>query len=325
MPDFNEIVKEIKRSLSGFDKSIPALQDKLFKEVLSEIKRLDTKGDKIAVTVKNLSILNSIKNKLNRIILNPEYRQEIKSFVQSFNTVYDLQFEYWKTIEKTFKPRPLLKAIRNQAITDTFQSLTTQGISANVSDAIIGILRTNVTSGGSYKDLAEQLRQSLVNTPESKGILDRYVKTVANDSIQQFNRQYTQIVSSDLGYTWFRYMNTDIETTRCFCDAMTDKNYFHISEVPSLLEGKGLKCHGEPVSMYKKTGMPYGMIDGTNAENFFIRAGGWNCRHSIHPVAQRQVPGNVREEVFATTAFKAWATINPISIEVGKKLYNAGK
>jgi len=299
LPDFNKIIKEIKRSLSGFDKSIPALQSRLFKELIVEIKRLDTKGDKIAVTVKNLSILTSIKNKLNRIILNKEYVSEIKDFAKSFNEVYKLQFEYWKSIEKTFKPRPLLKAIRNQAITDTVQSLTSQGISANVSDAIIGILRTNITSSGSYAALAEQLRQSLTNTPQSKGILDRYVKTVANDSINQFNRQYTQIVSNDLGYSWFRYMNTDIETTRCFCDKMTDKNYFHVSEVPEMLKGMG--C-----DIYKKTGLPYGMIDGTNAENFFIRAGGWNCRHSIQPVAERQVPGNLREAVFATKEYKAW-------------------
>lgn len=304
--NYNDILRVIKKSLSKFDKSIPALQDKLFKEMLTEIKRLDTKGDKISVTVKNLSILTSIKNKLNRLILNKEYVAEIKEFAKAFNTVYSMQFDYWRGIEKKFKPKPLLKAIRNQAINDAVLSLTSQGISANVSDAIIGILRTNITAGGSYADLAEQLRQSLINTPESKGILDRYVKTVANDSIQQFNRQYTQIVSNDLGYTWFRYMNTDIETTRCFCDAMTDKNYFHISEVPGLLEGKGLKCEGEPVPMYKKTGLPYGMIEGTNAENFFIRAGGWNCRHSINPVAERQVPGNIREAVFATPEYKAW-------------------
>lgn len=303
MPDFNKIIREIKRSLSKFDKSIPALQSVLYKEMIQQIKRLETKGDKISITVKNLSILASIKNKLNRLILNKEYTAEIKEFAASFNTVYRLQFEYWKAVEKSFKPKPLLKAIRNQAITDAVTSLTSQGISANVSDNIIGILRTNITSGGSYSALAEQLRQSLVNTPESKGILDRYVKTVANDSIQQFNRQYTQIVSSDLGYTWFRYMNTDIETTRCFCDRMTDKNYFHISEVPEML--KGLGC-----DIYKKTGLPYGMIDGTNAENFFIRAGGWNCRHSIHPVAERQVPGNIREAVFATPAYKKWKLVN---------------
>jgi len=306
LPDFNDIVKTIKKSLSRFDKSIPDLQDRLYKEMLNEIKRLDTKGDKISVTVKNLSILTSIKNKLNRLILNKEYTDQIKDFAKSFNDVYALQFEYWKSIEKTFKPKPLLKAIRNQAITDTVKSLTTQGISANVSDAIIGILRQNITAGGSYKDLSEQLRQSLTNTPESKGILDRYVKTVANDSINQFSRSYTNIVSNDLGYQFYRYMNTDIDTTRCWCNAMTDLNYFHISEVPDLLLGKGLKCDGESVPIYKKTGLPYGMIEGTNPENVFIRAGGWNCRHSIQPVAVRQVPKDIRDRIYGSSNYQEW-------------------
>lgn len=298
----NKILKTILKSLRKLDKSIPGLQSLLYKELLTEIKRLDTKNDKIQATVKNLSILTSIKNKLNRLILNDDYKAEIKEFAKAFNTVYNLQFEYWKSIEATFKPRPLLKAIRNQAIQDVVQQLTTQGISANVSDNIIGILRTNITAGGSYADLAEQLRQSLTNTAESKGILDRYVKTVAHDSITQFSRQYTQIVSNDLGYEWYRYMNSDIETTRCFCDMMTDKDYFHVSEVPKMLEGMG--C-----DIYKKTGLPHGMIAGTNAENFFIRAGGWNCGHSIQPVAERQVPAAVREAAYATAEYKSWKAV----------------
>ena len=114
------------------------------------------------------------------------------------------------------------------------------------------------------------------------------------------------LVSSDLGYEWYRYMNSDIETTRCFCDAMTDKDYFHISEVPGLLKGKGLRCDGEPVPIYAKTGLPYGMIDGTNAENFFIRAGGWNCGHSIQPVNVRQVPANVVAAIEGTEEYKAY-------------------
>jgi len=307
---YNDIIKTITKALKGFDKSIPGLQGKLYDEMIEQIKRLDIKNGNLSVTVKNLSILNSIKGKLNRIILNPEYKGEIKAFLTSFNDVYKLQFEYWKGIEAKFTPRPLLKAIRNQAIADTAASLTTQGISANVSDNIIGILRTNITSGGSYASLAEQLRQSLVNTPESKGILDRYVKTVASDSINQFSRSYTSIVASDLGYEFYRYMNSDIETTRCWCNAMTDLDFFHVSELPALLKGEGLKCDGESVAIYKKTGLPYGMIDGTNVENVFVRAGGYNCRHSIQPVNIRQVPKAVQDRVFNSLAYKAWKAAN---------------
>jgi len=305
---FNDISKEINKALEKFDKSIPGLQSELYKEMVNQIKRLDLDGEKIKSTVKNLSILASIKNKLNRLILNKDYITEVKDFAKTFNQVFALQSEYWKSVEKTFKPRPLLKAIRNQAITDTVSSLTSSGISANVSDAITGILRQNITSGGSYADLAAQLRESLVNT-QTKGILDRYVKQVTKDGINQFNRQYTQIVSSDLGYEWYRYMNSDIDTTRCFCDAMTDKDFFHISEVPKLLKGQGLLCDGQPVKMYKRTGLPHGMIDGTNAENFFIRAGGWNCGHSIQPVNQRQVPENIKTAIYATAEYKTFKAL----------------
>lgn len=303
---YNDIIKRITKALKTFDKSIPGLQGQLYKEMLEQIKRLDTKDGRVAVTVKNLSILNSIKNKLNKIILNKEYTGEVKDFAKTFNEVYKMQGEYWKGIESKFKPRTLLKAIRNQAITDTVASLTDSGISANISDALINILRTNITSGGSYSDLAGQLLESLINTPSSKGILDRYVKQITTDGLHQFNRQYTQIVSADLGYEWYRYMNTDIETTRCWCDAMTDKDFFHVSELPELIKGHGLKCHGEPVPIYKKTGLPYGMIEGTNAENVFIRAGGWNCRHSIQPVNIRQVPANVVAQVEQTAAYKRY-------------------
>lgn len=314
MPDFRDITKTIDQAVARFDKSIPGLQSELYKEMLAQIKRLDLNGTKIKTTVKNLSILASIKNKLNRLILNKDYISEVKEFAKTFNEVFRLQNDYWKSVESQFKPKPLLKAIRNQAITDTVQSLTQSGISANISDALTGILRQNITAGGSYADLAGQLRESLMNT-ETKGLLDRYTKQVTTDSINQFNRQYTQIVSSDLGYEWYRYMNSEIDTSRPFCQAMVENNpYFHVSQIPELLDGKYLGQRmtytdnfgegNKNVEIYKKTGLPGGMISGTNADNFFIRAGGWNCGHSIQPVAERQVPKDIRGKIEATIEYK---------------------
>ena len=312
---YSDITKRIKQALSKFDKSIPGLQGKVYAEMLEQVKRLDISDGRIAVTVKNLSILNSIKGKLNRIILNDEYRGEIKDFAKAFNDVYKLQAEYWRGIESTFKPRPLLKAIRNQSITDVVKGLT-DGIGANVSDALINILRTNITAGGSYAELSNQLRESLTRTPASDGILDRYLKTTTITSINQFNRQYTNLVSSDLGYEWFRYANTEIQTSRGFCQSMCEHRYFHISQVPELLQGKYLGQRmkyqdnetGETktVEIYKRTGLPYGFIEGTNADNFFTNAGGWNCGHSIQSVNERQVPAAVVAEVEATAEYKSW-------------------
>jgi hypothetical protein len=312
-----KIADYIRRQLSRFDKSIPAMQRVMYEEILAELKRLDVRSGRIAVTVRNLSIVDSIKRKLNRLILNDEYKAQVREFARAFNEITKLQNEYWRTIEPQFKPRPLLKAIRNQAIDDVVRNMTT-GVSATISDQLTSILRTNITAGGSYADLVGQMREALTNTPETKGILDRSVRTVTQTSINQYNRQYTNIVASDLGYVWFLYANTEINTSRPFCQAMVENHrYFHISQVPDLLEGKYLGQRmrykdnktGEEktVEIYAKTGLPDGFIAGTNVDNFFTNAGGWNCGHSINPLAERQVPVAIREAVYATAAYKRWA------------------
>jgi hypothetical protein len=304
---YQEILKAMDKALRKFNRAIPTAQRSIFDAITEEVNRLELYPDgKIRPTVKNLSILNSIRNKINRVVLTDDYKKEVKDFAKSFNEITKLQNEYWKTVESTFKPRPLLKEIRKQAITDVVAKLTEAGIGANVSDRIVDILRTNITTGGSYKSLTSQLRDGLLNT-EQKGYLDRYAKQVTVDSINQYNAQYTQVVSSDLGYVWFKYDNTDIDTTRPFCDAMTDQPYFHICQVPEIL--KGHTTSGD-VPIYEKTKLPHGMIAGTNVENFFVRRGGYNCGHQIRPVAERQVPAEVKANVYSLPEYKRWAAIN---------------
>lgn len=310
---YEDILKRINQALKKFAKSIPSVQQSIYDAIIEEVNRLELSDGKIRPTVKNLSILSAIRSKINRVVLTDEYKEEVRDFARAFNDITKLQNEYWRSIEKKFTPRPLLKEIRKQAITDVVSKLTEAGIGANVSDRIIDILRTNITTGGSYKDLAKQLRDGLLNT-DQQGYLDKYAKQVTVDSINQYNAQYTQIVSSDLGYTWFKYDNTDIETTRPFCDAMTDQPYFHISQVPDILQAKDLYYIKDGVKtkvpIYDKTGLPHGMIPGTNSENFFVRRGGYNCGHQIRPVAERQVPADVKQKVFALPVYQAWARVN---------------
>lgn len=315
MPNFSDILKKIDGSIEKMNKGIPSIQRGIYDSLLEDLAKLDLQNGQIKTTVKNLSLINSIKNKLNRIILTDDYIADVKAFAKSFNEITVLQNEYWKGIEKSFKPKPLLKAIREQAISDTVQKLTEAGIGANIAEPISDILRTNITTGGSYKALTAQLRENLVNT-QTPGTLEKYIGQITTDSVNQYSNQYTQIVSSDLGYTWFKYDNTDILSTRPFCDAMTDRPYFHLSEVPSLLRAEGLtylnKKTGkrEPVPIYEKTGLPNGMIPGTDASNFFVRRGGYRCGHSIRPVNERQVPQADKDRVYATAAYKAWKGSN---------------
>lgn len=315
MADFSDILKKINDSISNLGKRVPSIQKDIYDSLQEDLRKLDLQNGQIKATVKNLSLINSIKNKLNRIILTPEYKQQVKEFAQSFNEITSLQNDYWRGIDKEFKPKPLLKAIREQAISDTVGKLTEAGIGANIAEPIADILRTNITTGGSYKDLTNQLRENLVNT-QTPGTMEKYIGQITTDAVNQYSNQYTQIISNDLGYEWFKYDNTDILTTRHFCDAMTDRPYFHITEVPALLRAEGLtylnKKTGDrkSVEIYEKTGLPYGMIPGTDASNFFIRRGGYRCGHSIRPVNERQVPQADKDRVFVTSAYIAWKNAN---------------
>ena len=247
MADFSDILEKINDSISNMNKRIPSIQKDIYDSLQEDLRNLDLQDGRIKATVKNLSLINSIKNKLNRIILTDDYKAEVKQFAKSFNEISSLQQDFWRGIDKEFKPKSILKAIREQAISDTVGKLTEAGIGANIAEPIADILRTNITTGGSYKALTEQLRENLVNT-QTPGTMEKYVGQITTDAVNQYSNQYTQVVSNDLGYEWFKYDNTDIVNTRHFCDALTDRPYFHISEVPALLRGEGLTY------LNKKTG-----------------------------------------------------------------------
>lgn len=309
MPSFDKILKEISKSVEGFTKDLPGVEREVLNRIIRNLKELELQGDNIKASVKNIRLIATIKNDIQGIILNDKYIDSLKDFVRSFNTITDLQNQYWKTVETTFKPNAILSEIKVQSIDDTVDKLTEAGIGANISDKITDILRQNITSGGSYQSLTDQLKEFIVKT-DTEGALTKYAKQITVDSVNQYNATYTQVVSNDLGFEWYIYDNTDIDTTRPWCDAMTDKKYLHVSELPELIKGHGLTYvnkEGErvPVPIYEKTGLPHGMIPGTDAVNVLVRRGGYNCGHQFRPISERLVPADVKAKVFSTPAYKA--------------------
>lgn len=311
MTRYEDILKAVEAAVTRFNKRIPAAQKSMLDAIEEDLRGLELNGSSIKATVKNMNLITRIKNRMTRILLSDQYENDVKEFTSAFNDVTRLQNEYWKSVEPTFKPRPLLREIKKAAVNDTVAKLTEAGIGVNIGDKVADILRTSITGGGSYASLADQLRQHLTST-NTPGALEKYAKQITTDALNQYNAQYTQTVSSDLGYEWFKYDNTDIETTRPFCDAMTDIKYFHISQVPALLRAEGLtyvnkKGDRVPVPIYRTTGLPHGMIAGTDASNFFVRRGGYNCGHQIRPVLGAIVPDDIKAKVMATPEYIRWA------------------
>lgn len=314
MPSFTDILEQVEKSINRFNRRIPSTQKEMLAAIEEDLRALELKDGSIKATVKNLSLIARIKNRITKIIVTDDYKAEVKHFAEAFNDITKLQNQYWKAVESTFKPRPLLRKIKNMAVEDTVAKLTEAGIGVNIGDKITDILRTSITGGGSYKSLTGQLREYLTTT-NTPGGLEKYAKQITTDSLNQYNAQYTQVVSSDLGFEWYKYDNTDIETTRPFCDAMTDIKYFHVSEIPALLRAEGLTYVNKKgvrvqVPIYPRTGLPHGMIPGTNASNFLVRRGGYKCGHQCRPVSEELVPEDIKVRVKATPAYIRWKILS---------------
>lgn len=318
MANFKDIISRIDDAVATFVEKIPGAQMDMLSAIDEELSRLDLSNGRIKPTVANLKVITSIKNKLLRVILTDEYKAQVKQFVQAFRDITTLHNQYWRTIEKKFKPSSLLKQIKQIAISDTINKLTDAGISANVVEPVSDILTQNITQGGSMKDLKAILTENLTTT-KTPGTLQRYATQITTDSINQYSRNYTQIVTSDLGLEWFGYRNSLIKTSRPFCISMVERRYFHVSEIPKLLKAEGLYYFNratqkrEKVPLNKRTGLPDGMYETTTVANFMTLLGGYNCGHQAGPVSELLVKGqapDIYNRVINSREYKAWKKTN---------------
>lgn len=305
-----QIQKEMQEAVNSFNARIPAIQKNVLRNLLDELRLLDTKHDSLRASVKNIRLLSRIRSRLQKVILTKDYKKAVTQYIKAFDNITALQNQYFEEQEARFKPPAITKELKKQVINDTVERLTEAGIGTNIGDSIAQVIRQSITTGASYASLTESLRALLTKTG-TPGILERYTKQITTDAINQYSAQYMQTISSDLGYEWFRYAGNVRDTTRPFCEAMKAIEFFHISEVPDLLKAKNLFYDDDgvkrKVEINPKTELPQGMIEGTDADNFFVRRGGYNCRHQINPVNVRIVPKPIQDRVFASAAYKRWS------------------
>lgn len=297
----NDIVATLDGSVAKFNASMPGVQDKVMAEIELLVKDLELRNGKIVPSAANLRAIAKIKGKLERLIRNPEYVKEVREFAKAFEQLTVLQNQYFETLAGEFKPTPLLQELKNQSISSTIASLTEAGINANLTSSIQDILRTNITSGANYSQMLGQLRNYMTTDTTGTGALERYAKQITTDALNQYSAQYSDVVTNDLGLEWFMWTGSLVQDSRDLCVALHKKQYIHKSEIPAILRGDFAEFREINGRINPKTGLPYGMVPGTNAANFKVYRGGYNCGHQLVPVAAEAVPFAIRAK-FSRTA-----------------------
>lgn len=286
----SDILKTIDNAINKFQDAIPGIQKLVYDELQPLLKSIQIKDGRLLNNVENLKLIGGLKNKLEKIIISAQYKKSVEEFVQSFTTVGNLQQDYFAQFNKKFTPAKTLPIIKQLSIEATINDLVGQGMSSNIIDPIQKILNQNITTGGKYTDFQDQLRSHILNDPNTDGSLVKYTKQITTDAINQYNAQYHDAIAQDLQFNWVRYVGSNITTSREFCIYLTKKQWVHKTELPEVLKGH---IDGHNCKLSSTTGLPLGMIPGTNIDNFKVLRGGYNCGHQAFWVPDSAVPAEV--------------------------------
>lgn len=271
---FDDLEEHVQKLLDALEETMPEVNKSIMDAVNDLFYELDTSAGSIEASVSNLKVLDGFKTKLNSIIENGKYSDSVNEFLNGYVKSSDYINGYFSAISGAFtESDALYNAILQSNIKTTADSLLGSGVNANFTDPVMKILRDQVTTGANKQAFIQALK---ANIEGENPLLSRFINQVASDSITQFNSNYINAISTDLGLEYYYYKGTKISDTRPFCSLMAGK-YFteaqlkaRVQQQMSLNGGKGWQ----------------GMVKGENWTNFPIYRGGYNCRHYLIPVSK---------------------------------------
>ncbi|MBR2618774.1 MAG: hypothetical protein IKC81_05675 [Paludibacteraceae bacterium] len=313
--DYKHVLSIIDNESEKFDSVITKTEKAMLSAAVNAIKKLDVDASgKIRTTTANIKLLATIRTKLATVASNKEFMGGVKSVANAMDKLYKAQVDFYskafpqKTLGENVKKKH--QALQQIAISNVASGLSQSALTASVVEPLNKMLLRAVTSGAKYADLVDEFHKQLESSDDSTSALAKYAKTYATTAMTQLAGENNRLFTDDLGAEWFQYVGSVIETSRQFCELLTEKEYIHKSEIKDILngyieiDGKVHECEMNP-----KTGLPKGLIEGTTEQNFQVNVGGWNCRHQLIPISELMVPEHIRAKFKKDLSVKEKAEI----------------
>lgn len=225
-------------------------------------------------------ILTELREVLNR----SEYVEAVRGFAGQFDAQAALNNDMFLATFDSFVAKDLFTAVLQNGKAATVEALLgNTGIDNALLTPVRAALNQAVTSGAGVKETIKALRDVIEGSEERLGTLQRHASQIASDAFSMTDRQYTEVISADLGVEFFRYTGGLVVDTRDFCTSRNNK-FYHRKEVE-----KWASKAGTP----KPSGTWQGKMPHTTSKSVSIQLGGFNCRHSLIPQSAARVPKNV--------------------------------
>lgn len=229
---------------------------KLQKDILNKLTLLRTnkKGqlEGIRLNLKNAQKIHRRVEELFKSDFTDEMRALIKDF-RSVNTAISRSYKYLdEATEFTDIDNNAMKVLRDGVYQDYIE------ISGTKKQQIIQSMYDLVVGGGDFDDVVTAVQAALTGTTRPGAVgrnLLAEARTLARDSIMQYQQQVNHMVAEEIKIKHFLYVGDIIATTRDFCRKRVGRVYTR-----NQIDSWTFKWAG-------KSGPAY------------IHRGGYNCRH----------------------------------------------
>lgn len=279
MADFSDNVIKI---IAKKDKNIVSAENRLIQQlnptnqrVFSAVKKLidtmNAKDGKIEFDDQNIDIVSTIDKTIIDAIQSSEFPSAIAEYLRDFETIKKFNFDIHKDVNDLSEQEleDLISPVQKTAVQSTLDGLTGSGVNANFVEPVRQGIFQNIAAGTSKSDLEKYLTNYILGNPDVDGLYSRYIKQVSRDALNQFDGQVNSRIAEEFDLDAFRYVGSLIDDSRSQCIRWVKKRILEKSDLPS------------EIAWANNNGS--GMISGTNAENFAVFRGGYNCRHSAIP------------------------------------------
>lgn len=293
MPTAAEITRAkleaIENVPANWAKSIEAYQPRLLNRLSKLLNELDTVDGQLVKSAANLTRISTIISELRDYLTSGEYVKIVEAFNNEFTAQQAVTASYFgqvlevEPIVTTFNAQ-LYQLNRAAALEGVLSNSALDSMLLNdVRSTLIEAVGSNARFGNTY----DALQDLVIGNAEKEGQLLRYSRQIVSDTFATTDRAYTQLISEEYQFQWFRWLGGKMKTTRCLCLNLNGRylskgelekiGAFELSIIPELAS-----C---------RTGNGWaGAMPNTNSQTIFVTAGGYNCQHSILPVSTFGVP-----------------------------------
>lgn len=239
------------------------------RRILSEFK---TEKGYLVPDQANTRLINSLKRELRQVIKSSTFPDEVDEFLTSFDGIGDNMRAIHKELNGINVPKDLVNKQKQLAIQNTVTSLVDSNVSLSFVEPIKRSLVNHINFGSGVLDAERELRQYIMGQSGNSGVLHRWVGQVARDSVQQYEGAINQKIAEKYNLTAWRYVGPSGGVTRPQCNRWMSKGTLTREELAA------------EIAWAESNGS--GMIPGTTPDNWAVRRGGYNCRHTAYPVKE---------------------------------------